>query len=431
MAGGTFAGIENATRVGIVSEREGAVATTARERWIGMAVVVGIACAAIGILFAALGGVGANVHSLATGAGRRPLLLIALVAWPVLTAVPAFLVALAGATALRAMERRRIALIAGFASFSLAGAAVARAQEAASPPAPSMRLEVDNDVLVLRGSGPPPDYDYTHGTRIGVTWPGAPARLARTSGADARCAGVVTGQPCLLAGIAIGQEIYTPRHNERTPVPGDRPHAAWLYGAAALERLSATTLQTLELRAGVTGPAALGGVAQNEMHRLLHNPPAVGWDAQIPTRLAINADYDAMRIVERAGSAAPSRFLAASAGATTGTVRLTLRAAAAAYYGFGGPGAWSAGSPLVARPGRFHLSAGYEQSLVVHDTFIEGEGATKGTSLIPWVGEAYAAVGSRFERMEVEYRYVSRSREYRAAPGGHPYAAIVVSLVGR
>jgi hypothetical protein len=63
-------------------------------------------------LAAALGAFGlaaaANVHSLGSGANhQRPLLLVALVAWPVLTAVPAFLVAL-GAAALLALRRRDV-----------------------------------------------------------------------------------------------------------------------------------------------------------------------------------------------------------------------------------------------------------------------------------------------------------------------------------
>jgi hypothetical protein len=47
---------------------------------------------------AALGGLGlalwANLHDLASASGYRPRMLVALVAWPLLTGVPAFLVAL-------------------------------------------------------------------------------------------------------------------------------------------------------------------------------------------------------------------------------------------------------------------------------------------------------------------------------------------------
>jgi hypothetical protein len=54
--------------------------------------------------------VGANVHSLSvpSTAGHRRLLLIALAAWPAMTAVPAFLVALA---AVRLLGRARLGIV--------------------------------------------------------------------------------------------------------------------------------------------------------------------------------------------------------------------------------------------------------------------------------------------------------------------------------
>lgn len=45
--------------------------------------------------------VSANVHDLGSASGYRPRMLIALVAWPILTAVPAFVVALVVAAGLR------------------------------------------------------------------------------------------------------------------------------------------------------------------------------------------------------------------------------------------------------------------------------------------------------------------------------------------
>ena len=55
-------------------------------------------------LAAALGGfalaAAANVHDLGAAAGYRPRMLVALVAWPLITAVPGFLAALAGAAVL-------------------------------------------------------------------------------------------------------------------------------------------------------------------------------------------------------------------------------------------------------------------------------------------------------------------------------------------
>ena len=65
-------------------------------RHAGLAVALG----AFGLALAA------NIHDLLAATGYRPRMLIALVAWPVLTAVPAFLVARVAAAGLAAQWRR-------------------------------------------------------------------------------------------------------------------------------------------------------------------------------------------------------------------------------------------------------------------------------------------------------------------------------------
>src|SRR5262245_57155956 len=49
--------------------------------------------------------VSANIHALWVGSGNRRLLIVALVAWPALTAIPAFLVAFVASAALRLIRR--------------------------------------------------------------------------------------------------------------------------------------------------------------------------------------------------------------------------------------------------------------------------------------------------------------------------------------
>jgi predicted alpha/beta-hydrolase family hydrolase len=63
--------------------------------------------------------------------------------------------------------------------------------------------------------------------------------------------------------------------------------------------------------------------------------------------------------------------------------------------------------------------AGYQQSLVLYDAFVEGAGGATGADRLPWVGEALVGSGWRSGRFAAEYRYVSRGREYRAQPGRH------------
>jgi hypothetical protein len=63
--------------------------------------------AAVAVAFGGFGlALAANIHDLASASGYRPRMLVALVAWPLLTGVPAFLVALGAAAGLGARRPR-------------------------------------------------------------------------------------------------------------------------------------------------------------------------------------------------------------------------------------------------------------------------------------------------------------------------------------
>ena len=66
--------------------------------------------ASVGVAFGAFAlALAANIHDLGSASGYRPRMLIALVAWPLLTAVPAFIVALAVAAVLARLPTKRLA----------------------------------------------------------------------------------------------------------------------------------------------------------------------------------------------------------------------------------------------------------------------------------------------------------------------------------
>jgi lipid A 3-O-deacylase len=273
---------------------------------------------------------------------------------------------------------------------------------------PSAQLQVDNDLFLIRGTGHPIDYDYTHGTRTVVSMPS-------------------NGR---IIGAGLAQEIYTPRHNTTAHIPGDRPYAAALYGAVSLTRVRPRGLDSLAIDLGVTGPPALGRELQNGIHRLLHNHLEAGWSRQLPTRLLASASYDAKRFVIAAPVSLPSRFLAAGLGGTLGTVRRAFHVGAESYWGFGSIRAANASTPLVRRPGRWYITASYREDLVLHDAFIEGTGGVSGAARLPWVGEAALGAGLHFSRFAAEYRCVVRAREYRSQPNAHPYGSIrIVALL--
>ncbi|HEY3175184.1 MAG TPA: hypothetical protein VGK94_05420 [Candidatus Polarisedimenticolia bacterium] len=63
--------------------------------------------ASVAVAFGAFGlALVANIHDLGSASGYRPRMLIALVAWPLLTAAPAFIVALVAAAGLGVRRRR-------------------------------------------------------------------------------------------------------------------------------------------------------------------------------------------------------------------------------------------------------------------------------------------------------------------------------------
>ena len=271
----------------------------------------------------------------------------------------------------------------------------------------SVLLQVDNDLFSLRGAGPPPDYDYTHGTRFALA---LPAR-----------------RPAWLIGGELGQEIYTPRHNVAQPTPGDRPYGAWIFGTACASRVASAGVDSLSLRLGVTGPPALGEEVQNSVHRLLGNHLEQGWSHQIPTHVALAASYDATHLL--LSSETTSHLLAGSVGAVLGTLRRDAHASVLAYWSFGRLYAPVASAPLVRHPRRWYVSAGYRQYFVAHDTFIEGDEGAAGAVRVPWVSEAFGGAGVRFSAFAIGYRYVLRGREYRSEPGTHAYGSIGIAAL--
>jgi lipid A 3-O-deacylase len=127
--------------------------------------------------------------------------------------------------------RRALALLAAGASL-----------DAAAAEQPGWYLQVDNDVVYRT------DRWYTSGVRIADVL-------------DRGDHGIEWG---------VLQEIYTPEAKRTNPI--DRPNAARLLATFARHDRSDDAWRTLELDAGVTGPAALGRQAQDFVHRFVPAP---------------------------------------------------------------------------------------------------------------------------------------------------------------
>ena len=93
-------------------------------------------------------------------------------------------------------------------------------------------------------------------------------------------------------GLAIGQNIYTPRDiTIAAPQPDDHPWGGWSYAAVSLHHKSPRHLHKLELRLGIVGPASLAEDSQGFIHRVRQLDEPEGWDNQLGTEPGLWLGY--------------------------------------------------------------------------------------------------------------------------------------------
>jgi len=94
-------------------------------------------------------------------------------------------------------------------------------------------------------------------------------------------------------GIAIGQNIYTPRRKDLNPPdPTDRPYAGWSYLEFSFLSKSEFRLDTVSFQLGIIGPHSYAKQVQREVHRVIVSDQALGWNYQLKDEFGFNAVYE-------------------------------------------------------------------------------------------------------------------------------------------
>lgn len=147
----------------------------------------------------------------------------------------------------------------------------------------AMLVQWDNDKVVDT------DRHYTNGVRIAYSADTPTGQWKKTGTALAGWARF-TDQSALRTGWAFGQDMYTPEDVDTyTPDPLDRPYAGWSYIGFTAQNETANAQDTLELDAGVIGPQARAGQAQNAFHRIINVSVSRGWRSQIHNEVGLLA----------------------------------------------------------------------------------------------------------------------------------------------
>ncbi len=280
----------------------------------------------------------------------------------------------------------------------------------------TVRLTVDNDFFNFwRPPLQRPDDNYTQGARMAWDLASTP-RFARALLCPS---GVACGTT-----VEIGQEIYTPSTD--WPAPGERPYAGWLYGRVEVRGGRPRMMRRLDITVGVTGPPSLAEAAQTSVHRIAGFRQPVGWEHQLPTEVGIGVRASQSWRITPPGEAGHMVDLVPTVRATAGTVRTAVAVGARARVGPRLPHPWLMSEFADVAPYGF---VGIEGEAVARDLFLDGTvfrpsmRVQRAGLLAEWEWGG----GLRLRRFCLEYRAVTRTREYASGPRSHTFGSVAAS----
>ncbi len=244
------------------------------------------------------------------------------------------------------------------------------------------------------------------------------------------------------ATFAAGQLIFTPLDIHATALQvGDHPYAGWIYGAPSLERRGRTSggtdvLEQVRLGFGWVGPGALGGEAQNFIHRNFQINQAQGWENQLKNEPTADFTYArAWRVLlagEREGGAVdfiPHFGLVGGTPRTEAGAGGTLRIGVNLPDDFGQPSIQSLLPISGGAPQQFgvYLFAAVEGRAVARDTFLDGNlwRSSYHVESEPLDLETRVGFAVTWSQVDLGFTYARQSQEYKGQPfGTHDYGSI-------
>jgi hypothetical protein len=240
-------------------------------------------------------------------------------------------------------------------------------------------------------------------------------------------------QPCASTEFRIGQEMYTPSGATKvsSPVPGARPYAGWLYASATLRVATATASEALTVETGVTGSPSLAGQVQTAWHQLIGYPRALGWSHQIPFQPgAMVAGERSLEVAHIAVEGVPVLSLVPQATVSVGNVLTAAQVGAEGRLGYGVSTPWSSSLSGGGRKLEIYGVAAAREDLIAYELFLDGSstGPALHVTKEPTVFQYAFGAGARLGRFELEYRAITRKREYTTGPPQHAYSIVSLGI---
>lgn len=302
------------------------------------------------------------------------------------------------------------------------------------------RLRLDNDAYNFWvHPGKRTDKEYSDGVTFSLETLRAPVWGGGIGGGAPACwTASNSDAACLSTQLSIGQDMYTPdldRPPETYPTwRDDRPYAALLYLSAEGRRIAARSLRTYQLTVGVTGPPALGSVAQGIAHAISpqYTTKAEGWDTQVGFEPALAIGVRQSLLAARWAPGGRGVFdVAPSVAVVAGNIRTAAEVGGRARLGVNMSHPWDPRRWRGRPDWEFEVSAEAKREVIAHDFSLDGtllRKAERSVERVPTVNEYVFGTGLRLHRLSMGWRAITRSREYTTGPSRHVYSEMYAAI---
>ncbi len=250
--------------------------------------------------------------------------------------------------------------------------------------------------------------------------------------------------------LSLGQNTYTPVDLERRDlILDDRPYAGFAYAGLGFHAMTASTMDTLEIEAGIIGPHSYAGEIQKRWHKFFGWTDPNGWEHQLKDEPTLSVAYDrkwkirrpadtkglTWDVITHAGGSLSNVITGANSG-------VELRAGWRIPKDFGTTliQEGSASASLFEERDRraadrdpfgFHVFLALEGHAVLRNVFLDGNTFRDShrVSKNPFTADLMAGFGLHYRRFRFSFAYVVQTMQFKTQKNYPVYGSLNLSLV--
>ena len=244
--------------------------------------------------------------------------------------------------------------------------------------------------------------------------------------------------------VSFGHQIYTPKDITETKlIENDRPYAGWVYLSFSAAFKYEKMLYVWDLNLGIVGPAAQGEEVQKKVHKLIGSKQPKGWDHQIKNEFTAQLSFrQRYHFIE--SDIANTKFFDVIPfwGGSVGNVFVYAEAGVMARLGYNVPQDFGPTRPSASDSDSllssevvkendfsFFLFSSVRGTGNPRNLFLDGNTFRDShrVSRIPYVGEIEAGFVLGVYGVEVSWRTVRRSAEFKQQNKNHGFVSMNLS----